>query len=107
MIELNKETYEEHVTKGSTPIIVDFWASWCGPCQALGPVYEKVSKEYEGKLTFAKLNTEEFGDIAQDLAIRGIPCMIVFNNGKEVDRIIGFKQEDALKEEIDKALAKI
>lgn len=86
------------------PVIVDFWASWCMPCKMLAPVFEQVSKEFTGKLKFAKLSTEEYPEMAREVSITGIPCMIVFRNGKEVDRIIGFYPAAALKSKIEDIL---
>ena len=104
MLNLNKENFEKEVTKSDIPVIVDFWAEWCGPCKMLGPVFEEVSKEYEGKLKFAKLNTEEQSDIASEHGVMSIPTMIIFKEGKEADRIVGAMPKDTLKAEIDKRL---
>ena len=103
--ELNKDNFEEK-TKDKL-CIVDFWAPWCGPCKMLGPVYEEVSKDYEGKLTFFKINTEENQEISQKMGIMGIPCLVIFNMGEEVERITGFLPKDKLKEKIDEILGKI
>lgn len=104
MLELNKDNFEKEVKESDTPVIVDFWASWCGPCMAMAPAFEEASKDYEGKLKFAKLNVEDNQDIAGQFSIRGIPCLVVFNKGEEVDRIVGSLPKDALKEKIDEIL---
>mgnify|MGYP000128960651 CR=1 FL=1 len=103
--ELNEESLKQAIA-GDTPTIVDFWASWCGPCKMLAPVFEEVSKEYEGKLNFAKISTEEFPNVGGENNVSGIPCLIVFKGGKEVDRIVGFAPAPVLKEKIDAILAK-
>ena len=103
MLALDEKNFESE-TKGLA--IVDFWAEWCPPCRMLGPVFEAVSKEYAGKLKFAKVNVEEAPGLAQRFGVSGIPCMVVVKNGKEVDRIVGFLQKEALKQKIDAVLQK-
>ena len=104
--ELTLDTLNEK-KNGDTPIIVDFWATWCGPCKMLAPVFEEVSKDYEGKLEFAKISTEDHPQAASDNAVTGIPCLIFFHKGEEVDRIVGFSPAPVLKQKIDAVLAKI
>jgi len=106
MLDLTKDTFESEVLKNKLPVLVDFWAPWCGPCRIVGPVLEKISSEYSSKLKFAKLNVDDNQEIAVQHDVRGIPCMIVFRNGKEVDRIIGAYPEAELRRKIDLALAK-
>ena len=103
--ELTKKNFDEEVLKSDIPVIVDFWASWCGPCMMMGPVFEKLSSDYEGKLKFAKVSTETENELAQKYQIRSIPCLKVFNNGEEVSELIGYKPEAQLKEEIDDVLS--
>lgn len=106
VLELTEESFEKEVLKSTVPVIVDFWAPWCGPCKMLAPIFDEVSKEYKGKLKFAKLSTEDCPEIATQNMITGIPCLIIFNNGEEVDRIIGFNIKPALKQKIDAILKK-
>lgn len=104
VLALTDKMFETEVLQSSTPVIVDFWASWCGPCKMLAPIFEDVSKEYSGKLAFAKISTEEYPDIAEQFGITGIPCLILFHHGEEVDRIIGFHPKPLLKGKIDGVL---
>ncbi|MBI2572736.1 thioredoxin [Candidatus Woesearchaeota archaeon] len=106
VLELTDATFEKEIN-GNIPIIVDFWASWCGPCKMLAPIFEQVSKEFEGKLKFAKISTEEYQDIASEQSITGIPCLIIFNRGEEVDRIVGFRPKEKLKNDIQEILNQI
>ncbi|PIN87506.1 thioredoxin [Candidatus Woesearchaeota archaeon CG10_big_fil_rev_8_21_14_0_10_32_24] len=103
--QLTEQTFKHAISGG--PIIVDFWAEWCGPCKMMGPVFDELSKDYEGKLAFAKLDTEAYPGPAQESAVSGIPCLIVFKDGEEVDRIVGFAPRPMLKQKIDAVLAKV
>ena len=107
MLELNIDNFETEVTNSETPVIIDFWASWCAPCQMMGPIFEELSKDYTGKLKFAKLSTEESPDLATKFNITGIPCLIITKQGKEIDRIVGFSPKETMKEKIDAILSKI
>ena len=89
MMELSAENFEKEVLHSRMPVLVDFWAPWCGPCTMVGPVLEKLSHEYNGKMKFSKLNVDEAQELAAKFDVRGIPCMIVFSNGNEVERVIG------------------
>jgi thioredoxin 1 len=102
--ELNTENFDQNIASGLT--IVDFWASWCGPCKMMAPIFDEVSSEYEGKLKFAKISTEDHPDVAGKQGITGIPCFIIFKDGQEVDRIIGAAPKDGFKSKIDAVLSK-
>ena len=100
---LNDENFDKTIQEG-TPIIVDFWATWCGPCQMMGPVFEELSDEFDGKLKFAKVNTEDAPNAAQRSNIMSIPALVLYKGGKEVSRIVGALPKPALKEKIESML---
>jgi thioredoxin 1 len=95
-------TFADSLTESTT--VIDFWASWCGPCQALAPVLEELSVEMKDKLKFAKINVDENNDTASKFRIRNIPCLIVFKNKEEVGRVLGHKEKKELKAELEKFL---
>jgi len=106
MLDVTKETFENEVLKNRLPVLVDFWAPWCGPCRIVGPSLDKLSSEYASKLKFTKLNVDDNQEIAAKFDVRGIPCMVIFKDGNEVDRIIGAYPEAELRKKIDLVLAK-
>ena len=106
-VHITSENYEKEIVNSEIPVIVDFWAEWCGPCRMMGPVFSELSEEYDGKLKFAKLDTESEPMLAAQHQIRGIPCLIIFNNGEEVDRIVGFAPKPVMKQKIDQVLDSI
>jgi len=106
MKELTKDNFEKEVMHSKLPVLVDFWAPWCGPCRLVGPILDKISSEYTTKLEFSKLNMDEAQEIAAKFDVRGIPCMIIFKDGKELDRVIGAFGEPQLRGKIDLILSK-
>ena len=105
MLKITSDNFDKEVKESGVPVLVDFWASWCGPCQMLGPIFEKVSKEFpEDKIRFGKCSTEEEGELAAQNSVMSIPCMILFKGGKEVDRIVGAMQEADLKAKVEEML---
>src|SRR3989344_7210448 len=105
MLDLTKDTFRSEISQ-NMPVLVDFWAPWCSPCRIVSPILEKLSSEYTTKLKFAKLNVDDSQEIAAEHDIRGIPCMVVFSKGKEIDRVIGAYPESELRKKIDLILAK-
>ncbi|MBI5057581.1 MAG: thioredoxin [Nitrospirae bacterium] len=94
-------SFNEVVLQASTLVMVDFWATWCGPCKIIAPVVEELAKEYTGKVAFAKVNTDENPDLASRYNIRGIPTLIFFKNGKMLDQVVGAVPKGQLKSKID------
>jgi len=106
MLEIKKDNFEQEVMKNRLPVLVDFWAPWCGPCRIVSPTLDKLSSEYMNKLKFTKLNVDDSQEVAAQFDVRGIPCIIIFRKGSEVDRIIGAYSEAELRKKIDLILAK-
>ena len=101
---VNDNTFETEVLKSALPVLVDFWAPWCGPCKMLGPVIEGLAGKYAGKLTVCKLNTDESPSTPGKYDIHGIPTVIIFKDGKEVERHVGYAPENVLAGKIDQHL---
>jgi thioredoxin 1 len=103
--EVSQATFERDVLSSEQPVLVDFWAPWCGPCKMLAPVVEKVAAAHDGKVRFVKLNTDENPSLSGEYHIQGIPCLILFKDGKPVDRIVGFVPEREISSMLQKHLA--
>jgi thioredoxin 1 len=97
-------TFEEEVLKSEIPVLVDFWAEWCGPCRMIGPIVEELGKEYEGKLKVAKVDVQNNNDIASKYGIMSIPALLFFKNGEVVDQIIGAVPKKAVEDRLTKVL---
>ena len=100
IVTLTDSTFDEQIGSSATPVLVDFWAEWCGPCKTIAPVLAEISKEQAGKLTVGKLNVDDAPSIAQRFDVMSIPTLLLFKDGKPVARIVGAKPKGALMQEI-------
>ena len=104
LVYVGDQDFETKVLKSDSPVVVDFWAEWCGPCKSIAPYYEQLSDEYKGKLSFAKVDTDANPRTPGRLGIQGIPTFIIFKGGAEVGRVIGAERV-RLKRELDRVVA--
>jgi thioredoxin 1 len=95
-IQITKDNFESEVLKSSVPVLVDFWAAWCGPCKMVGPIVDEVAKELEGKAKVGKINVDEEQQLAREFAIMSIPTLIVFKDGQVVNKIVGARSKAEL-----------
>ncbi|MEK7806956.1 MAG: thioredoxin [Chloroflexota bacterium] len=104
-VEVNESNWDEQVLKSQLPVLVDFWAEWCGPCKMIAPSVHDLAVEYDGKLNVGKLDVDSNPNIATKYGIRSIPALIFFKNGKPVDQIIGAVPKGVLKRKVDTVLS--
>jgi thioredoxin 1 len=103
-IELTDENFDAEVLKSSIPVLVDFWAPWCGPCRMMAPTIEQIAKEMEGKVKVGKINIDQHNKYAGQFGIMSIPTFLVFKGGKVVEQMVGVMDKDDMKEKIEKYL---
>ena len=100
-LHLTKENFEQEVEKSTIPVLVDFWAEWCGPCRVVGPIVDQLSEELKGKLKVAKINVDDNQELAAQFNVMSIPTLIVFKGGKAVDQLVGAMPKDQLLKKIN------
>lgn len=105
VLEVSDANFDEEVLRSEQPVLVDFWAVWCGPCKAIAPALDSVASNYAGKLKVAKVNVDQNGATPSRFGIRGIPALLFFKDGKVADQIVGFVPQDVIEEKVKRLLA--
>ncbi len=105
-IELTEDNFTSEVLEADVPVLIDFWAPWCGPCRMVAPVIDSLADKYEGKIRVAKVNLDEHPALASEYGVRSIPAIFIFNNGEVAERAVGVQPEDTLSAMIQRVLQK-
>jgi len=104
-VEIEEAKFDDTVLNATIPVLVDFWAPWCGPCRMVAPIVDELSSEYDGKVGFYKVNVDDNRKVANKYGVMSIPTLIIFKNGAPVGNIVGFRPKPELKKSLDAALA--
>ncbi len=102
IVVLTETNFDQEVLKSPTPVLVDFWAEWCGPCKMIAPILDELASEYDGKVKVAKLNIDEFQSIATEYGVRAIPTLLIFKDGEVAEQVVGMRSKRDLKANLDK-----
>ncbi len=104
ILEVSDANFDQEVLRSEQPVLVDFWAAWCGPCKAIGPIVDGVAEAYAGKLKVTKVNVDANGATPMRYGIRGIPALLFFKDGKVADQIVGYVPQDVIEEKVKRLL---
>jgi len=104
VLDVSDKDFKQEVIDSDLPVLVDIWAPWCGPCRMIGPVVDKLSEEYEGKIKFCKLNVDENQQTAMSYGVQSIPLLLFFKNGEKVDEILGAVPEEMIRPKVEDLL---
>ncbi len=105
IITVTQDNFEKEVLQSAQPVLVDFWAEWCGPCKALAPVLDELAQEYEGRVRIGKINIDEFQSLATQFNIHSIPTLLLFNKGEVIEQLVGLRSKRDLKASFDRVPA--
>ncbi|MGD0155745.1 MAG: thioredoxin [Terracidiphilus sp.] len=105
VVEVNDATFDQEVLRSEQPVLVDFWAVWCGPCKAIAPIVDGVAQAYAGKLKVVKVNVDQNGATPSRYNVRGIPTLLFFKGGKIADQVVGYVPSDVIEEKVKKLIA--
>ncbi|MGA2869989.1 MAG: thioredoxin [Verrucomicrobiota bacterium] len=105
IVTLTQDNFEKEALQSTTPVLVDFWAEWCGPCKMIAPVLDELATEYQGKVKIGKVNVDDYQNLAAQYGIRSIPTLLVLKNGQVAEQMIGAKSKRDLKASLDRAAA--
>ncbi|HEY4842061.1 MAG TPA: thioredoxin [Terriglobales bacterium] len=105
IVEVTDANFDSDVLKSDKPVLVDFWAAWCGPCRAIAPIVEELAHEYEGKITVGKMDVDRNNATPMRYKVTGIPTLLIFKNGQVVEQLVGYRSKDDLQKALDRHVA--